>query len=87
MSLKRHACGEVVAITEIFVALSGETDDDVGRDSNTGDGIPDQVQRPCEPIGVVPPAHRPQNRVAAALERDVEVGAEPRVRHKSKSSG
>ena len=64
----------------VVLSLAGEPDHDVGGQLGVGVG----VAQPCRDAAVsraaVAAVHRPQDRVAAALQRQVPVGAEARMR-------
>ena len=65
---------------EVVVRLAGEAGYGVGGDGDAFDGAPYPADGGEEFGGVVSAAHPRQNRVAAALERDVEVRTQARVR-------
>ena len=71
-----HRHGEAIALGELPDSLAGKAHDDVCGYPRVRDHCPHKFDSLREPGGVIAPAHRPQNGVAATLQRDVEVGAE-----------
>src|SRR5581483_11555963 len=75
-----HPLAEREALRELGVALAGEAGDDI---RGNGDVVAALRADPGDGVGVlrrvVAAAHAPERRVAAALQREVEVTAEPGV--------
>src|SRR3989442_1943603 len=75
-------CKEEKRFLEEFFGLARKTGDDVDADSGVGIVLTDILDRLTVLFAEVAAAHRLENRVASALERDMGMGAEfPRSEH------
>ena len=74
-----HGLGEGQTVSELVVALARKTYYHVGGDAGSGDGAADQLHGAGELGGGVAAPHRGQYPVIAALQGNMEMGAQPLV--------
>ena len=60
-------------VLEVLIGLTGEADDDVGRDRRVRDALAHAVEDPEEPLAAVRAAHRLEDAVGPRLQRHVQL--------------